>query len=53
MLKNGTRYANQYCMVFTMRDGKISGLNEYYCTILADECMLPMLAEIRDEVPWE
>ncbi len=53
VLKSGKRYANQYCMVFTMRDGLIAQLNEYYCTILADECMLPMLAEMRDEIPWE
>lgn len=52
VLKSGKRYANQYCMVFTMRDNKIARVNEYYCTILADECMLPMLAEIRDDVPW-
>jgi ketosteroid isomerase-like protein len=53
VLKSGKKYANQYCMVFTMRDGLISQLNEYYCTILADECMLPMLAEMRNEIPWD
>jgi uncharacterized protein len=53
MLKSGKPYCNQYCMVFTMRGGLISQLNEYYCTILADDCMLPMLAELRDEIPWE
>ncbi len=53
VLKSGKRYANQYCMVFTLRDGLICQLNEYYCTILADDCMLPMLAELRDAIPWE
>ena len=52
VLKSGTPYCNQYCMVFTMRDGLICQLNEYYCTILADDCMLPMLAEMRDAIPW-
>lgn len=53
VLKSGKPYCNQYCMVFTMRDGLICQLNEYYCTILADDCMLPMLAEMRDAIPWE
>src|SRR3546814_3575626 len=33
----GKPYCNQYCMVFTMRDGRIGQVNEYFCTILADE----------------
>jgi uncharacterized protein len=46
-LVNGERYANQYCMVFTLADGLIKQVNEYYCTILADEKVLPLLAEVE------
>jgi uncharacterized protein len=51
-LANGERYCNQYCMVFTLADGKIRLVNEYYCTLLADEKILPLLADVekqRDE----
>jgi ketosteroid isomerase-like protein len=46
-LVNGVRYCNQYCMVFTLADGRIKHVNEYYCTILADERILPLLAEVE------
>jgi uncharacterized protein len=46
-LANGERYCNQYCMVFTLRDGKIKEVNEYYCTILADEKIGPLLADVE------
>jgi ketosteroid isomerase-like protein len=52
VLKSGKPYRNQYCMVFTMEGGLIKQVNEYYCTILADECMLPMLEQMRDAIPW-
>lgn len=48
-LANGERYCNQYCMVFTLRDGKIKHVNEYYCTILADERIGPLLAGVEEE----
>lgn len=44
-LCNGESYCNQYCMVFTLRDGRISQVNEYFCTILADEVLYPLVAE--------
>lgn len=47
VLANGERYCNQYCMVFTLRDGRIKQVNEYYCTILADEKIGPLLAEVE------
>jgi ketosteroid isomerase-like protein len=47
-LANGVEYNNQYCMVFTLRDGKITTVNEYYCTLLADEKILPLLAEVEE-----
>ena len=34
-------YHNEYCFVFTMQDGKIKSSNEYFCTKLADEVLLP------------
>jgi uncharacterized protein len=46
-LANGERYCNQYCMVFTLEHGKIKLVNEYYCTILADERILPLLADLE------
>jgi ketosteroid isomerase-like protein len=48
-LVNGERYCNQYCMVFTLKDGRIRQVNEYYCTILADEKIGPLLAEVEKQ----
>jgi ketosteroid isomerase-like protein len=42
-LANGASYNNQYCMVFTLRDGKIKQVNEYFCTKLADEVLWPLI----------
>ena len=46
-LANGADYCNQYCMVFTLENGLIKLVNEYYCTILADDRILPLLAEVE------
>ncbi|CAN7338148.1 nuclear transport factor 2 family protein [Phenylobacterium sp. LjRoot225] len=46
-LVNGERYCNQYCMVFTLEDGRIKLVHEYYCTILADEKIGPLLAGVE------
>jgi ketosteroid isomerase-like protein len=46
-LRNGASYCNQYCMVFTLRDGKISQVHEYFCTKLADEVLYPVAAEFE------
>jgi ketosteroid isomerase-like protein len=46
-LVNGEDYANQYCMVFTLADGRIKHVNEYYCTILADAKILPLLGQVE------
>jgi ketosteroid isomerase-like protein len=45
-LRNGESYCNQYCMVFTVRDGKIRQVNEYFCTKLADEVLWPLVEEM-------
>jgi uncharacterized protein len=48
-LANGERYCNQYCMVFTFSDGKIKQVNEYYCTILADQRIGPLLSGVEEQ----
>ncbi len=45
VLGNGKPYCNQYVFVFTLKDGKIKQLNEYFCTILADETIYPLLMQ--------
>ncbi len=45
-LINGEPYGNQYCMVFTLRDGRIRQVNEYFCTILADRVLWPLVSEM-------
>jgi len=42
-LVNGESYNNQYCMVFTLLDGKIKQVNEYFCTLLADKVLWPLV----------
>jgi ketosteroid isomerase-like protein len=44
VLVNGESYSNQYCMVFTLRDGRIRQVNEYFCTLLADQVLWPLIA---------
>ena len=46
-LVNGEPYCNEYCMVFTLRDGRITQVNEYFCTLLADQVLWPLI-EGRD-----
>ncbi len=47
-LSNGEPYCNQYAFIFSFRDGKIRQLNEYFCTVLADRAILPLLAQQGD-----
>jgi ketosteroid isomerase-like protein len=49
VLANGVDYCNQYCMVFTFEGDKIRTLNEYYCTILADDRIGPLLGPVEAE----
>ena len=44
ILCNGESYCNEYCMVFTMDKGKIKQVNEYFCTLLADQMLYPLVA---------
>jgi ketosteroid isomerase-like protein len=45
-LLNGATYNNQYCMVFMLRDGRIRQVNEYFCTLLADQVLWPLVGEM-------
>ncbi len=47
VLINGESYGNEYCMVFTLRDGRIRQVNEYFCTLLADEKLWPLVADMH------
>lgn len=46
-LVNGEEYNNEYCMVFTLSGGRIKSVNEYYCTLLADQKIGPLLASVE------
>ena len=43
---DGTPYANNYCMVFTMRGGKIARVHEYFCSKLADDVLWPLVEKM-------
>jgi ketosteroid isomerase-like protein len=42
--RDGTKYANQYCMIFTLKDGKIALTHEYFCTKLAEDVLWPIVS---------
>jgi ketosteroid isomerase-like protein len=46
-LANGDSYANQYCMVFTLEGGKIKRVHEYFCTVLADQKLGPLMEDLE------
>ncbi len=48
---DGKPYHNQYCMVFTVADGKIKQVNEYFCTIHAEEILWPLVEQMTNEIP--
>ena len=48
-LVNGEWYCNQYSMIFTFLAGKIKEVNEYYCTILADQKIGPLLVNVEEQ----
>ena len=47
----GTPYNNQYCMVFTLAGGRIKQVNEYFCTIHADEVLWPLIERMSGQIP--
>lgn len=38
----GTAYCNKYVFFITLRGGKITLVNEYFCTVLANEVLWPL-----------
>lgn len=38
----GTPYCNRYVFFITLRGGKITLVNEYFCTVLANEVLWPL-----------
>jgi ketosteroid isomerase-like protein len=48
---DGQPYRNQYCMVFTMRGGRIVQVNEYFCTLHADQVLWPLVEKMQNEIP--
>lgn len=48
---DGKAYNNQYCMVFTLADGKIKQVNEYFCTKLAEEVLWPSVEAMQEGFP--
>ena len=50
VLSNGAPYCNQYVFIFAFENGKIRQLNEYFCTVLADNTIYPLLAEMGNEL---
>jgi len=49
-LSDGTPYCNQYVFIFSFENGKIKQLNEYFCTVLADATIMPLLAQMGEEL---
>ncbi len=48
---DGKPYHNQYCMVFTLSDGRISHVNEYFCNVHADEVLWPLVEQKAGDIP--
>lgn len=44
VLSDGVPYCNQYVFIFTFEGGLIKRMDEYFCTVLADSTILPLLA---------
>lgn len=49
--RDGAAYNNQYCMVFRLQDGKIKQVNEYFCNILADTVLWPLVEKMSAQIP--
>ena len=45
----GTPYRNQYVFLFTLADGKIKQVNEYFCNVHANEVLWPLVEEAQRE----
>ncbi len=47
----GKDYNNEYCMVFSLENGQIKQINEYFCTKLAEDVLWPLLQSMEDQIP--
>lgn len=47
----GKPYCNQYCFVITLLDGKIKQVNEYFCGVLANEVIWPLVEPMVGQRP--
>jgi len=47
----GKPYCNQYCEVYTLSDGRIRQINEYFCTKLFDEVFYPVVVGLLEQTP--
>jgi ketosteroid isomerase-like protein len=47
----GEKYNNQYCFIFRMRDGRISEVTEYFCNVLADRVLWPLVEPMAAQIP--
>lgn len=43
---DGNAYGNDYCFVITLADGKITQINEYLCTALAERQLWPLVERL-------
>jgi hypothetical protein len=48
-LVDGTPYNNGYAFVARLRDGRIAHLNEYYCTLLTENTLVPLAAAAMEQ----
>ena len=48
MTSDDTPYANDYCFVATVNDGRIVKFNEYLCSIYAEEVLGPIVDKSED-----
>lgn len=49
VLANDVPYGNQYGVVFTFAEGRIKVMNEYFCSVLADSAIAPMLVAAEQQ----
>jgi uncharacterized protein len=49
--KNGINYDQTYCQIFTIRDGKVSELHEFFDTVLAEAALFDNKLERAEREP--
>lgn len=51
LTSEGKAYNNQYCFIFRMREGRISEVTEYFCNVLADTVLWPLVEPMAAQIP--